>query len=271
MTRGQQGYVYATTGQEYTILARRAARSLRGVSPDAQIDLFTDQDIDDPVFDRIHQLKNDWKFPKIEAMQRSRFRYTIMLDADTVILTDVSELFSMTREYTLSACLGYARPPYIFQSQRYVPRWVPVLNSGVLVFRQGRRIRRLGRAWANYMVRHQQTHDQPSLRVLIRDLRISTGIIPPEYNLIQMKALNIWEDHMAAPRILHVRALHQKPPGDPLVPIALRDVVSEQKAAMIEGLFAAEAQWKADRAPLHWSRRSETALRLLSLWKRIRY
>lgn len=269
MKRGAQGYVYATTGQDYTTLARRAARTLRDAIPDAQIDLFTDQDIDDPIFDQIHRLEIDWKFPKIEAMQRSRFRDTIMLDADTVILTDVSELFSMAQHYPLSACIGYARPAYIFTSQRDLPRWVPVLNSGVLVFRQGRRIRKLARAWGKTMIKHKQTHDQPPLRRLCCDLGIQTGIIPPEYNLIHLTMLDVWEPHMAAPRILHVRGLHRKPPGDPLVPITLRDVVSEAHAGMIEDLFAAETLWKADATPLPWPRRSKIGQRLLSVWKHV--
>ena len=51
-----RGFVFAATSPRYTIMAQRAARNLRMVMPEAQVDLFTDQDIDDPVFDQIHKV-----------------------------------------------------------------------------------------------------------------------------------------------------------------------------------------------------------------------
>ena len=103
------GFVFATTGALYTVLARRAARTLRKTMPDAQIDLFTDQVLDDPVFTQIHRLHTSSSRPKMEAMRRSRFGKTVYLDADIVVLADVSELFALLDRVEFAACQGVAR------------------------------------------------------------------------------------------------------------------------------------------------------------------
>lgn len=265
----REGYVYATTGAGYTTLARRAARTLRQVSPDACIDLFTDQDIADPVFDRIHRLNHVTHYPKTEALGRSRFDRTILLDADTVVLTDISELFGMARSYPLSAMIGWARPPFMLQAQADIPRWFPHFNSGVLVFRKGRRIRQLARAWSAAMARDKVTFDQTPLRRLCWDLAIRVGTIPHEYNMILMPALKFWDAAMGAPRVLHIRQLHELPAGDPNAPFDLDQLLPPYQQQMIATRFAAEAQQRAMRPDFPIWRRSRAGLAAIRLWKRL--
>ena len=69
MTEAPRGFVYAATGSAYVTLARRSARALRRIiGPDAQIDLFTDAPVHDPVFSQVHILQQASRRPKIEAL-----------------------------------------------------------------------------------------------------------------------------------------------------------------------------------------------------------
>ena len=61
------GFVFGVSGREYADLAVRAARSLRAVAPDALIDIFTDVDVPDDLFDQVHPLEQSWFRPKFEG------------------------------------------------------------------------------------------------------------------------------------------------------------------------------------------------------------
>ncbi|WP_212536646.1 hypothetical protein [Thetidibacter halocola] len=249
MARLPRGFVYATTGEAYTITARRAARRMRQVCPDIPIDLFTDQEVEDPVFDHIHRLNRSTHRPKMEAMGRSRFGSTILLDSDTIVVTDISELFSMTRRFPLSAAFCVARASHLYGTQRDIPRWFPTFNAGLMVFRRGRRSRQLARSWQRMMDEGQLEFDQPSLRRLAWDLSLPVGIVPPEYNLIHIKMLQVWQPHMGAPRLLHMRKLHRQPPGDPEKPLDYHEELPPKLAEMIDELLAAEAQYELYGGP----------------------
>ncbi|GGD25642.1 hypothetical protein [Sinisalibacter lacisalsi] len=136
----EKGFVFATTGESYTILARRAARSLRAVMPRAAIDLFTDQAVDDVVFDQIHGLAHNGHRPKMEALRRSRFARTIYLDADVMVLTDISEVFDLLDGYDLAAALGGNRSQQMVPPDDGLPRAFPVVNSGVIAARSSPRL-----------------------------------------------------------------------------------------------------------------------------------
>lgn len=109
VTSGSRGFVFATTGEQYTTLARRAARTLRGVMPQCNIDLFTDRAVDDDVFDQIHRLDHNWFRPKMQAIRESRFERTIVMDADLVVVADISEVFQVLDHCDIAGVEGVTR------------------------------------------------------------------------------------------------------------------------------------------------------------------
>ena len=257
------GFVFATTGALYTVLARRAARTLRKSMPDAQIDLFTDQVLDDPVFTQIHRLRTSSSRPKMEAMRRSRFGKTVYLDADIVVLADVSELFALLDRVEFAACQGVARNND-FMGDGIIPRAFPMLNSGVLVFRNCRRTRTFLMEWERRVVSNQRRRDQGSLRNAVYDSNISYTVLPPEYNLIYMPMLDIWTEKMGAPRILHVTKLHETDPGNPLEPLDAMKLISPRQGARLADLLKDDAFLQAGPGTL----RAPATASGGSVWKR---
>lgn len=208
-----RGVVFATTGECYTILARRAARTLRAVMPDIPVDLFTDQTIDDPVFSQIHRLEDNWFRPKMTALLRSRFRDTLILDADVVVLTDVSELFEMVGPADIAAALGISRGRMMMEAPPDVPRCAPLYNTGVMVVRMSPQVRRLVTDWQQDVRDRKLKRDQGSFRRMLWRRKLQVLPIPHEYNVKHIAYLDLWNELMGAPRILHSDRLHEQAPA----------------------------------------------------------
>ena len=234
------GFVFATTGLLYTTLARRAARSLRQVMPDAQIDLFTDLAIADDVFDEIHRLEEDFFRPKMEAVRRSRFDRTIYLDADIVVLADVSELFDLLDRFDLAGCQGWSRLPDVLDNGA-IPRAFPMLNGGLIGVRKNEATLKFFHDWEVMVRETGAIIDQKCYRDTLFASDISFVVVPMEYNLIYLQMLDAWTPVLGAPRILHFRDLHRADPGDPHRPFDLQVLLSPQRLALVRELLAKDA------------------------------
>jgi hypothetical protein len=231
------GIVYAATGHDYTTLARRAVRTLRQVMPRAKVDLFTDQNIVDPVFDQINKLDRVSFRPKMEAMRRSRFEKTILLDADAYPILKVNELYEMLDHYEFLTSIAFTRPGWMYRDQTDIPRPFPYPQGGVLVFRKTDRVMELALRWEHDVLDGNQPIDQPALRALLFRMKINYMVLPREYNMNYLQALNHWPTVFGCPRILHVNALHTRPPGDPEQPYTLVEAIGEDHARVLQGLL----------------------------------
>lgn len=233
------GFVFATTGPLYNILARRAARNLRQVMPTAQIDLYTDEDLSDPVFSQIHLLAHSYFRPKMEALRRSRFKKTVYLDADIVVLSDVSELFAVLDKVEIAACQGWARQT-IFMGDGTIPRAFPMMNSGMLAVKRSRRSHRFLKEWENRVRGTSANVDQESLRRTLYDSNMPFIILPLEYNMIFTKLFDVWENRMGAPRILHFPMLHERDPGNPEMPFDAMTLLAPKQARRLAELVSSD-------------------------------
>lgn len=239
-----RGFIYATTGADYTALATQSARSLRAVVPGARIDLFTDQLAPDPggPFDRAHPLDDAFLRPKFEALIRSRFERTICLDADTLIVADPSDAFDVLDRFDLAM----AHDPYRNTDHATatwgtaIPAAFPQFNSGVIASRQGDRTRALWQGVIDAMRAEDLRSDQAVLRALLyaSDLRIAT--LPPEYNLMGLRELNTMSGHTTAPRILHSPRLHATFKKGKAPVRTPRDLLGGPAAKQLEALIAAD-------------------------------
>lgn len=237
-----RGFVFAATWP-YTVAAQRAARTLRQAMPSAQVDLFTDQPLQDDVFDRIHPLTDSFHRPKIEALRRSRFARTVYLDNDTAVLCDVSELFDLLDHTEFSACQGWSRAEAYYGSGR-LPRAFPMLNSGVIALRARPATQDLLTRWETLMRDTGATYDQGCLREVLFDMGLPFMVLPGEYNVIHLSLLDHWPAEFGAPRILHVRALHRAdPPGDPATFYRMRELLSRDRAQRLTALIETDPTW----------------------------
>ena len=91
------GVIYVATGSDYVELARTSAASLRAVEPGLLIDLFTDDldRLDLGVFDQVHRIAVPEPRSKLTCMALTRFERTLFLDADTLVVGALGDLFDL--------------------------------------------------------------------------------------------------------------------------------------------------------------------------------
>ena len=199
------GFVFGVSGREYADLAVRAARSLRAVAPDALIDIFTDVDVPDDLFDQVHPLEQSWFRPKFEALRRSRFARTVCLDADMFIVADPSDILEELRRFDVAAChnqrrnTDWSRRPW----RKEIPAAFPQINGGLIGIRKGPEVLQMIEACEAAIRDENLRSDQPVLRELLYDSDLRLTILPPEYNLVDFDMIETWTQRHTAPRIIH--------------------------------------------------------------------
>lgn len=255
-----RGFIFATTGEKYTIAARKAARNLRTAMPEAQIDLFTNQKVEDAVFDCIHPIKNDFFRPKMEAMLNSRFDRSVYLDSDVIVLCDVTEMFDVLDFSDLAMAHALSREQK-FMYDDSVPRAFPVLNAGVIAFRRTREVTGLFTEWLRKMQETGAEFDQGWLRELMYHRRKSFVTLPIEYNTIELRRLSNWPLKNGAPRLLHIMSLHDAV-EDPSSPFDVQKFLPPLWFERLQQLIAADRHWPKLRRPVSPRRRRPFLQRL---------
>ena len=113
-----KGYIYVAANNvggikstDYIKEAIFSAKSLRKHDPEAQITLFTNQDIKDDVFNEIKIVKMDLRC-KQNFLLDSPYEKTILLDTDTYVNHNINDLFDLLEKYEMVGCNDYSRKEY---------------------------------------------------------------------------------------------------------------------------------------------------------------
>ena len=108
-----RGYLYTAIGDKYYLEAEKSAKSLRRVSPDAQICLITNSELSSEIFNQVI-LYREGEFggkagyiSKAYGMRMSPYDQTIFIDTDTYFAEPVDELFDLLEFYDLAIAHDY--------------------------------------------------------------------------------------------------------------------------------------------------------------------
>lgn len=181
----RKGFLYIATGERYIDAAERSARSLRRAMPGAHVTLASDQPAA-RVFDAgLTVPAEDGYRAKILAMQQSPYDRTVMLDVDTYVLADLSEMFILLNRFHMG--LAHA-PNRVTFRLKDIPDSYPEFNTGVIALRRSRVVRRVLHTWlAEYdRLAHLDppSKDQPSFRrVAYHEHKLRLATLAPEFNL----------------------------------------------------------------------------------------
>jgi Nucleotide-diphospho-sugar transferase len=235
----RDGFLFAATGEKYAGLARRAAANLRQVMPQAQIDLFTDQKIDDPTFDRIHPVTASFFRPKMEALANSRFERTVYLDSDAIALADVSELFAVLDRFDIAGAHMQYPNTTLAIGDPTVPDSFPQINAGVLALKRSPATQSLLQDWGRSVRDTGAAFDQPSLRRLLWESDLRLTILPMEYNFKCMTFLEVLDSRHRAPKIMHFSELNATEKWRESGPLTLDELIGARRADQVRKLQAA--------------------------------
>lgn len=254
------GVIFATTGKDYTELAARAAQSVKDSCPGLEVDLFTDQQVDIPVFDRIHQLEDPWHRSKMDAMIASRFDKTLYLDADLCVIADIRDVFEVLDRFDMAMAHDPIRNGVRCHTfwRKILPNAFPQFNGGVVAFRQNPKVMDLLKNWSAAVRENNFNRDQPVLRELVwdSDLRITT--LPLEYNLMRFKDLHLWRTHHSAPRVIHSPQFHKHFTKSKIRVTTIQDLLGPVLASRLPVLLSADRGLAriADREPIFPSKKN---------------
>jgi hypothetical protein len=211
------GVIFSATGQKYVNLARQAAYSIRETNPNIEIDLFTDSAINMEPFSRISILKDIWVRSKIDAMLSSRFEKSLYLDSDTLVLADISDVFTLLDQFDIAFAHDQARNHFLVRKEykAKLPNTFPQVNAGVVAFRRSQRVLDFLSEWRALVIEHGIGKDQPTLRELLWSTELRFAILPGEYNLRDLTFIErMHARYHAAPRIIHSGVFFNKPLPD---------------------------------------------------------
>jgi hypothetical protein len=160
-----RGFIYvAGRSPRFLCEAINSAETLKALHPTIPVALFTDMK---PLFgqrvkpfDKVLPLEpgnvgvpNEWAqglLVKVRGMARSPFKRTLFLDTDTRILGDLSPVFDLLSEYAIAAV------PCTPETSMSCKVYGPMFNSGVIAYRDEKKIRTLFRKWEDLQRQHMK-------------------------------------------------------------------------------------------------------------------
>ena len=208
MTAGpDRGVIYVATGAGYRELAEASARSLRAVEPGLAVDLFTDapEAVPGGLFDRVHGIAAPHARSKLDCMARTRFRRTLYLDCDTLILAPLGDLFDLLERFEMALAHDMRRDTALIREglDEVTPYAFPQMNSGVVLYRRSEPVLDFLTEWARRFAVAGVERDQIVLKDLLWRSDLRFYVLPPEFNLRRVTMLDAWEPGDARATILH--------------------------------------------------------------------
>lgn len=226
----RDGVIYVASGRDYRDLAVASARSLRAVSPGLAVDLYTDapEAVPAGLFDRVHRIERPEPRSKLSCMAETRFERTLFLDADTLVMNPLGDLFELLDRFDCAMAHDVRRASDLVQEglTARTPYAFPQLNSGVLLYRRSPAMLAFLAEWLRRFKAAGLSRDQIVLKDLLWESDIRFYVLPPEFNLRRVTMLDAWEPLDAVPTILHSHRLmdHMRGVGpriaDPAVLVA---------------------------------------------------
>jgi hypothetical protein len=138
------GVIYVAIGARFVPEAMLSAKSVRRFLPDVPILLFTDQAPGArDGFDKVIQLSAPHpkaQINKLIAMMQSPFEKTLLLDTDTYVCADISDLFALLERFDVAMTQDRAYRDD-FPAGSGVPDVFVEFNQGVIAFRQSDAVR----------------------------------------------------------------------------------------------------------------------------------
>ena len=205
------GVIYVATGAEYVDLACQSCRSLRASNPGVAVDLFTDDLTRDGLeaFDQVHPVDRDHPRVRLDYLAKARFERCLFLDADTLVVGDLGDLWDLADRFDLAMAHDVRRASDLIQEglEEATPYAFPQLNAGVILFHNGPRTAAFFAEWSRRFHASDVARDQVILKDMLWQTDLRFYVLPPEYNLRRLPVLDAWEPLDARVKIIHSHRL----------------------------------------------------------------
>ncbi len=205
-TDPNKGIIYVATGSVHAKMAIASAESVKKHNPLLKTHLFTDQlEIVSPYIDSCQRIAFPHRRSKVDYIHQTPFDKTLFLDSDTIVRTNIEDMFKLLERFDLAMTHGIKRNSAnsVKNWKIDIPKSFPHLSSGVILFKKNDQTMSFFQEWQKAYLNANFKKDQTTLRELLwlSDLRFY--VLPPEYNVRYRKYLSVWTKEEAEPKILH--------------------------------------------------------------------
>lgn len=200
----KRGFVYVAAGKEYIDEAITSANSLKEYEPNIPISIYADQAIESNVFDQVF-VRDDFEYhtgDSIISDEMIPYEHNIFLDTDTYVCGELSELFDVLKRFDLAVSFGSGR-----KKVKEVPQCVPEYNTGVIAYRDCKKVRDLFDSWSKWYNSSNHVSDrfrnQSSFTRALWESEVDYLVLPQEYNVRIYPGRGAYLTHYA--KIMHGR------------------------------------------------------------------
>lgn len=236
------GVIYVATGADYVDLACQSCQSLLDTNPGIQADLFTEDTSRSglEVFDRVHAVPRVHARAKLDCLALSRFDTTLFLDADTLVVRQLGDIWQLSDRFALSMAHDVRRASALIREGLAIdtPYAFPQLNSGVILYRNDDQTRAFFAKWAALYRDNDARRDQPTLKDMLWQSDIRFYVLPPEFNFRRIPVVNGWEPLDARITIVHSHRLMDHMRNNAKRIATINDLIKAEELALQE-------EWRA--------------------------
>jgi len=185
-----RGVLYIASGSRYLEEAKTSAESLKRHNPSLPVTLYTDHDIDKPIFDQIISIEKSINGPGDSILSKEHFPYehNLYLDTDTYVCGDVRDVFEVLDISDMAIAHNEARARWderIYEKSEYdLPDAFTEYNSGVVAYNNCAGVKEVFNRWAEVYRNMDCNINQPAFRVALYDSDVDISTLPPEYNFM---------------------------------------------------------------------------------------
>lgn len=207
------GFIYSATHLKYLREAEQSVISLKQSGNNQPVSIMIPPELDKQIdnrelFDQI-LIKDDlYSYSaKIDALLNSPYQKTVFLDGDTVIASELSELFELLDFYDLGVCPERNASHAVDSQHKNIGLLKDVLhefNTGVIALKKSNITQNFLNTWKKLFNEYQPitNMDQVSFRLATIQSDIRIAALPNEYNF---RGLTSFQIAMRKVKILHER------------------------------------------------------------------
>lgn len=186
------GVIYVAVGERYINEAIFSAKSLKRHNECVSVTVFSDREIDSEYIDKVRHIDSNHKYG-ILTPDMLEYDRTLLLDTDTYITQNITEIFNLLEEFDIAAPQSKTRTPELSERPtenfEYIPENVPdafpTYLAGIVAIKNNTKCKNFLKDWNELYNSYNDTattaQNQPAFREALykSDLRIAT--LPPEY------------------------------------------------------------------------------------------
>ena len=218
MRDNTKGILYIAINKIWTKEANSSAKSVKKTCPNLPITLITNKKFKSDHVDNfdIYPKISGTRF-KFNYLDKTPYDYTLFLDSDTMMLTNIVPVFDVLDKFDIAMCICICRVIKRYKNKisdyRNVPDSFCPFNSGVIFYKKTEKVMEFISLWKKLYYKFNKeynvTQDQISLRVALWNSNLRIHTLPLEYNIKNYGKLKKFRKQIK-PKIIHDHKLYDK-------------------------------------------------------------